>query len=110
MVGETVTVRRAATTTDRYGNTVRDWTSVTDTDVDGCAVAPNGAPETTSDGREAAVERLTIYMPVGSDVEATDRVVVRGDVYDVDSEPSAWTSPYSGTARGVEVTARRSQG
>jgi hypothetical protein len=108
--GETVTVVRPGSTTDRYGNPTADWTAATSTEVDGAAVAPRLQPEQTDEGRQAAVDALTAYLPPGTDVVHTDRVVVRGLTYEVDGRPAVWTSPFTATTRGIEVPLRRVAG
>jgi hypothetical protein len=109
VTGETVTIRRPDATSDRYGNAGPDWSSVTDTAVAGVAVAPRLEGEDRTLGRQGVVVGLTLYLPPGSDIAATDRVVVRGDVYEVDGEPGDWRSPHS-TAKGIEVAVRRVAG
>lgn len=111
MNGETVVVLRApAGDKDRYGNATRDWPSATRRDVAGCAVAPRNVPEDTGEGRQAVTIGLTVYMPPGADVLATDRVECRGRVYEVDGEPSLWVSPFAPEAFGIEVALRQTEG
>lgn len=106
VTGETVTIVRPAETTDAYGNPAADWDDPTETAVDGVAVAPRVDTEDRSAGRQGVIVGLTLYLPAGAAIAATDRVVVRGDTYEVDGEPGDWRSPYS-TAKGVEVAVRR---
>ncbi len=119
MTGETVTVVRAAPATDRYNNVRADWSSASEVDVDGVVVAPRTvgvAGEPTAPGRPSAVEAgLTLWFPAGTPVLATDRLRVRGELWDVDGVPSSWDPPWPGGAPGVapggvEVHAVRHQG
>ena len=78
MVGEVVTVRRpGAPTQDRNGNDIPG--APVDTDVAGCAVAPRFAGDATEQGRQGVIVGMTIYFPSGTDVRATDLLVVRGN-------------------------------
>jgi hypothetical protein len=110
MTGETVTILRpgASTTTDIYGNDVPG--PDTRTDVTGCAVAPRLQGDATEGGRQGVIIGTTVYFPAGTDVRATDRLEVRGEAHTIEGDPGYWTSPYSGTARGVEVATRRVEG
>lgn len=116
MIGETVTRIRAPfmVDRDRYGNRVRDWAAADETDIEGCAVAPRQAGgvagEETSSGRQGVLVGMTVYTPPGADVVATDRMRVRGQLFEVDGEPSDWRNPFTTLARGVEVALRRVDG
>lgn len=85
-----VTIRRAGSSTDRYGATVKDWATATDAVVDGW-VAQTSALEVT-DTREAQVSSWTLYVPEGTDLLGGDRVLWDGITFEVDGPPNrAWT-------------------
>lgn len=109
MIGETVTILRGQATIDRYGNTTVDWTTPTRTDIDGVAVAPRTSGEEHA-GRTAVIVGLTLYLPAGADMRATDRVVARGSTYEVVGDPAVWVSPYTGAQPGIEVAVERYDG
>lgn len=110
---ETVTVVRVAT--DKFG----DRTDGATHDVSGCAVYPRMAKaavsitrsvgETTS-ADDIVAFGLGVLMPPGSDVLATDRVIVQGNEYEVDGNPTAWSSPLSNFQPGIEVLLKRVTG
>jgi head-tail adaptor len=115
--GETVTVLRPGTVTDRYGDSTKDWSDPDRTDVAGCHVAPGsaggsagGAKEETAAGREGVVVTYDVFFPAGTDVRPGDRAEVRGDVFDVDGEPADWRSPYTGRHAGIHVALRTVEG
>ena len=82
---DTVTVLRG-----RARNTSGDLAgSDTETDVDGCAVQPVSASESTDRG-ELQVTNAAVYLPPGTDILATDRVWWLGDVYAVNGTPARW--------------------
>jgi hypothetical protein len=87
-----VTILRATTTEDPYGNPVRDWDAATQTQVTGCSVQPVQGDEVTV-GRDTVVSRWRLYAPDGTDLLASDRVRFEGDVYEVDGEVQRWDFP-----------------
>lgn len=105
MRGETVQVLTAATKTDRYGNTVEDWTSPASVDVTTLAPAePRPSQEPVQDARNSVVSGWTLYLPAGTAVTAANRVRVRGKDYPVQGEPAVWGS------RGIVVQAFVTEG
>lgn len=102
--GETVAIlRRVAVGEDRYHN-VRYET--TETTVAGVAIRPTGADETATTG----MDRVEVIFPPNTDVRATDRLRIRGLVYDVDGTPEQQHDPMTGAAPGVRVEAVRRTG
>lgn len=81
----------------------------TETPVVGCAVWPRTSDE-REQSRAQVVTGLTLFVPVGADVRATDRFRVRGEVYQVEGEPGFWSSPLTGHAVGTEVALTRVTG
>lgn len=108
-MGETITVLRPTDTEDRYHNVVQDWSDPERTDVEGCAVAPSSSSEDNAN-RQGVVAGLTVYAPADADIRHTDRVEVRGLVYEVDGTPNDWRSPFSGRRPGLEVALKRVEG
>lgn len=107
---ESITVITADTSTDRYGDTVRDWSTPTSRTVTGCRVAPRteSRAEDNAD-RSAVVDGWTIYAPPGTAIDAHDRIAVRGETHDVVGTPAVWSDTATIPA-GVVVTTRRVQG
>lgn len=109
--GETATIQRPTTTTDRYGNTVVDWSTPTETVVAGCAFAPRTTDEDRGNYRQGVIVGLTMYAPPGTNVTATDRIRrADGTVFEVEGQPGEWANPFTGTDFGVQVALRRVQG
>ncbi len=98
---ETVTRLRPNSTTDAHGNEVADWTDPAEVEVPGCLFAPGTTSEDNLT-RTATVAQPTLYAPVGADIATGDRVVVRGNEYDVDGVPGDWRG-IGGTLGGLEV-------
>ena len=108
--GERVEVLRPGSDVDRYGDTLVDWSTVSAASVlTGCAVAPATSAE-NNDGRSAVVDVVDVYAAVGADVLPSDRLVIRGLVYEVVGSPEVWRSPFSGWEAGVKITARKVDG
>jgi hypothetical protein len=110
MKGETVTVLRAGSTTDAYGDPAFDWATPVEIPHPGSAVAPRLEDEDRRNGREGIVTGWTVYFPPGADVRGTDRVRIRGLVYRVDGQPAQWTNPYSTKDRGTVIHAGEVEG
>lgn len=107
--GETVTVQRGTVTSGRRNDTAIDWTNPTVHTVAGCLIAPRSTSENL-DGRQGVIVGVTVYMPTGTDVLATDRLVIRGKPYEIDGEPGDWRSPLHPICDGIEVAAKRTEG
>jgi hypothetical protein len=86
-----VEILTAATTTDRYGDTVLSWTSPTveDTKV---WLAQNSATEPQGEGRDPLVTDLVLFLPTGTTIDGRNRVRIDGTTYTVEGRPrDAWT-------------------
>lgn len=98
--GEVVTLhRRVITGQDVYHD---DVYSDVDEDVQSLAFAPGASVEVTQ-GRDTITTQPTVYVPAGTEVTGTSAVTARGTRYEVDGEPRAWISPYTGRQPGVEI-------
>lgn len=102
--GETVTILRpGAPTRDKYGNDVPG--PDTEIPVSGCAVAPrdgsgSGDNELT-DARDTVITGLSLWAPHGTDIRATDRVRVGGEIYEVQGNSGSFQSPFTGSTGPV---------
>lgn len=102
--GVTVTVHRTAV--DRYGDT----STTSSHTIDGCGIAHRSSAENT-DRRDTVVTGLALLAPPGSDITATDVVELPdGTRWDVDGDPVAPASPFTGWAPGVRVALTRATG
>lgn len=77
----TITVKRKAKV-DRLSTAT---TTPTTHDITGCSVLPRTSHE--EDKGWVIVEGRMVIAPFGSDVEATDQVIVDGKTWEVDGEP-----------------------
>lgn len=79
--------------------------------ISGVAVAPRYATESTTTDN-ATITGLTLYLPYGADLRATDTVRLPNDPdpWYVDGEKGSWLNPYTGTAEGDEVALTRQKG
>lgn len=102
----TVTVVRAGSKPADYGSgTEADWSTATSYEVQGCSVQPAPSDEFTID-RDTFTTRWVAYLPSGTDVAATDRVVWQGDTYEIDGGVLRWEF---GALSHVVINLRRSQ-
>jgi len=107
--GETVTViTRTKTGVDGKGN---DVYGETPTDVAGAVVWPTGSTETLQ-RQDQVSTGLTVLLPASSPVKPTaiSAMLVRGDRYEVDGNPSDWRSPFTSRRPGYEVHLTRVTG
>lgn len=110
-------VRTARGPLPRMGDAGAD--TVTRVSVPGCMSYPNTVTETVSrktgtesstPAQDTVVFGLTVLMPAGTDVRASDQVEVAGVLYDVNGEPSKWKSPSTGHRSCTEVQLKGAEG
>jgi hypothetical protein len=107
VVGETVTILRAgAPTTDRNGDPVPG--ADVRIPVRDCLVAPRLAGDAVGPGRQGVIVGTTVYFPAATDVRATDRLEVRGEVHDIEGDVGIWPGAPGG--RDTEVATKRVEG
>lgn len=113
--GETVTVVRtgASPGRDQYGQPIPG--PVTEIPIRGCVVTPRseniriGSPP--QQARDTVITGWNVYAPPGTDIRTTDRLRIRGSLWEVTGETADWgRNPFSGTHGPVEVTADRISG
>jgi hypothetical protein len=116
MFDQSVTRVRPGQTTDRYGNTVPDWSpgAVTRTVISGVSVQPTVQDESADTDRPALVVTgwhvLSDPDLPAPDVTAADRVEFGGLICEVVGEVAAWPDPLDGGTHHVEWTMRRATG
>lgn len=110
--GETITRLRPGATEDVYSdeNTELSWATPSSLDIANVAVAPGPSAESVEADRSRLDIDFTLYLPYGADVKPLDRVVVRGNTYEVEGNRSDWRSPYTSSSVGSVVQVRRVAG
>lgn len=90
--GETVQILTAAQVSDPYSGsgTAEDWATPSERAVDGVLCEPRPTAEPLQDARNAVTSGFTLYLPAGTSVAPSQRVRVRGEVYEVLGEPADW--------------------
>ncbi len=93
-----ITVIRAGSSSDRYGDESPDWSEATEHTVRDCKVNPVAGNEDQGqlDDRAALTRRWNLAAPPGADIKATDRIRWDGSVYEVEGEVLKWRSPLGG--------------
>lgn len=102
----TVIVRRPGEV-DRYGDPVEG--SDTQFSVEGCVLAPRASSEVRNYS-DTVLSEFTLLAPAGAGITATDELIVDGQRYSVEGEPTEWSSPFEEWAPGVQVALRRVRG
>jgi hypothetical protein len=110
--GETVVRQRATSVTDPYSGeaTGASWDAPSTLTIPGCGFNPGQSSEPVQDARNAVITRPEVYAPSGADILAGDRLVVRGETFDVDGDPADWRSPFTGWRPGLVVPLKRVEG
>lgn len=78
----------------------------------GCVVWPQTAlssAEKTA-GQDTVIVGYAALLPPGTDILPTDQMRWRGLLFDVTGEPAIYTTPFTSTDPGVEVSLRRVTG
>lgn len=91
-----ITVVTPGEHTDRYGNVTKDWTNSTRTDTAGWVGAFSGFEYGADQGREAAFQTWTVYLPTGVTVSQEDRIETGTDTFEVDGPVVELWSPRGG--------------
>lgn len=95
---------------DRYGNAAEGYGDPVTVGV--YAVAPKQSTEPDETGRRSVLTGLTVYAPDELVISARDRVIVRGEQYEVHGEPGYWQpNPHIAfDGGGVQFDLERSEG
>lgn len=99
----TVTIVRAGTLTDGYGDTVADWSTATSTSAK-ARVAHRSSDEELGE-RDARLSEWVAYFETGTDVTATDRIEWDGRTFEVVGPPNP-APARSSTAHHIEANLR----
>lgn len=86
-------LRAAGTKVDPYSTEpVLDWTlpPLEAPIVTLAPAEPRPSSEPVQEARNAVTSGWTLYLPAGTDVTERDRMLVRGQTYDVLGEPADW--------------------
>jgi hypothetical protein len=57
-------------------------------------------------GQDTVISQATVVLPAGTPVQATDRVIVFGQTWEVLGSPNLFRNPWTGTDPGVVVQLR----
>jgi len=90
---------------DEYGNDLYTTTEIPTM----AAVGPKPPSEDMQD-RDQVTAGVFVWLPAGTVVYATDQMRLRGNLYEVDGDPMAWQSPFTGLVAPVQVLLRRVTG
>lgn len=106
---EEVTILTATETTDRYGDTVLDWSDPTSETVEAICYPTTSSED--NDKRTALITGLTVLFPTADapPLGHRDRLVARGETWEVDGDIGDWRSPW-GWQPGHEMRLRRVEG
>ena len=110
--GETVVRLRGTPATDPYSGEASGlaWTTPNTLVIEGCGVASGGSMEPLTDARNAVESDFDVIAPIGVDVTAADRLVIRGLTCQVQGRPFDWRSPFTGWAPGALIRAKIVEG
>jgi len=93
-------IERLVTGQDSYGNDVYGETTRV---IRNCAISPGNTSEDIQ-GTASVLSDVILHVPVGTDVESFDRVILPDDnTYRITGIPKTWTSPFTGSTSMIEV-------
>ncbi|MFG3476474.1 hypothetical protein ACGF3K_14580 [Streptomyces sp. NPDC047980] len=95
---QSITILRAATTTDEYGNEKASWADPLRIPVSGVNVQPAAGSDEDTDDKQLTVTGWRLYTPRGMDLDLreTDRVEAEGTVMQVVGKVARWPAPGGG--------------
>jgi hypothetical protein len=108
--GETIVRLRAPLAAGGRGEQVRAWGSATRSHIRNALIAPGPRSVVDGEGRHGVSTDLTVYLPAGAGVLPTDRLEIRGSIYEVAGEVADWRQPWSTTRFGIAVGVNRVKG
>lgn len=100
-------VRRQVTGRDPYGNDVYGETRF---DVAGVAVGQITSQDSQQPGNSRVTRQRTVVFPPGTSVSPQDRLIIFGQRWGIDGEPSVVVEPVLGLTAGIVVRAVRTTG
>lgn len=105
---------RAGSKTDRGGNTSPDWSpgAVSELAVTGLNIQPNGQAESVDEQRNAVVTGYRVQSAEGTapDITAADRLVWRGQTFEVDGEVATWPELFTDSVHHIDFVMVRATG
>lgn len=104
-----IAIQRAGTNVDRYNNPQIDWTNPVVTTVNGWLDTNQRRMGETETNRDALESDGNAFLPAGTDVLGTDRLVINGITYQVYGIPSPVYRPGLGVHH-IECRIKRFSG
>lgn len=109
LLTQTVTILRAGTTKDRYGNAGIDWTTATSTTTVGHFQPNLRVSKDNSRARDEGVSDGYVYLLPSIDIGPTDKLLIDGGTYRVFGMPVQVDRPGYGPFY-TEVRVKRAEG
>lgn len=103
------TIVHPAGMVDRYGNTLPDWDNATEVSDVPCWASAEGGAEGAAE-RQSVTDRLRLFLTAGVDLDAGDRVVIDGEIWEVDGPVQRAWRALSPCEHHVEASLRRVEG
>ncbi len=91
LLTQPVTILRAATSTDGVGDTIEDWSTPTETTVNGWLTQISESE--VINRRDAQISDAHLFLDADVDILATDRVIANGVLYEVNGPPAHAHTP-----------------
>ena len=94
--------------TDPRGNPIEAWADPVV--IENVAFDPGATSEPRMAGHDRVIVEPTVYADFDLPLSPRDRVIVRGQTYEVEGEVRRWRNPYSGRRAGAVATLKRVTG
>ncbi|MGW2539320.1 hypothetical protein ACWC5I_00210 [Kitasatospora sp. NPDC001574] len=102
---ESVEIRRAELVADAYTKR-RNWAEAVTVWSGLASIQPFRTTNPVEPERETTTETLTVFLPPAAVVDSADRIVLRGQAYEVQGEPAVWQA---GALSHIRLTAWRAR-
>lgn len=90
---------------DEQGNPLRD--EPVSTYIEIRAFGPGVSDETAEAFGAQVIDMGTVYADRGTDIKSADKLIIRGETWQVEGNARDWLNPFSDQPAGVEILVRR---
>lgn len=94
--------------TDAHGNPRETWAEPVQVGI--YAFNPGVPKDAQVSGSDRDISTPSLYVPLSVVMDARDRVIVRGDLFEVDGDTQVYRNPYGARMDGNQINMRKVAG